>query len=248
MRNLVTMHQPNYLPWIGLFSKVKMCDCFVIMDTFQYTKDGVIHRNKIRTNTGTGYLTIPISKEFARAKIKDVELPSDKKWREIHWQTIYRNYIKTDFFRDYADFFEGLYHRDFHYLSEINMEIIRYLLKCFNINVEIIMASDLDIDQSLSHTDMIIAVLKNIEANSYLSGPSGKGYLEMEKFECSNLGCKFSNFTHPEYKQRYTGFEPNMAAIDLLFNMGPQSIDIINNSGRIEILIESNALPSGVKV
>lgn len=66
------MHQPNYLPWIGLFSKIVQADCFVIMDTFQYTKHNVIHRNKTRTNTGSGYLTIPISKDFGRTKIKDV--------------------------------------------------------------------------------------------------------------------------------------------------------------------------------
>jgi hypothetical protein len=234
MKNMVTMHQPNYLPWIGLFSKVMQTECFVIMDTFQYTRHGVTHRNKIRTNAGSGYLTIPIGKEFATAKIKDIELPSDKGWREIHWQSIYQNYLKTDFFKDHADFFEKLYQQDYHYLWEINLDIIRYLLKSFEIQVEIIKASDLNIDMNLKHTDMIIAVLKSIGANTYLSGQSGRDYMELEKFQQNNLNCKFAQFKHPVYRQRYPVFEPNLSAIDLLFNIGPQSSQVIKDSGSIE--------------
>jgi len=234
MRTVVTMHQPNYLPWIGLFSKIKQADYFVIMDTFQYTKHGITHRNKVRTNAGSCYLTIPIGKEFAMVKIKDVELPSDRKWQDIHWQTIYHNYLKTDFFKYHADFFETLYQKNFYFLWQINVNIIRYLLKCFETNVEIIMASDLKLSPDLKHTDMIIAVLKTIGATAYLSGPSGKGYLEVAKFQQNNLSCRFAKFTHPVYKQRYPGFEPNLAAIDLLFNVGPQSSEVIKESGGIE--------------
>jgi hypothetical protein len=234
MKNIVTMHQPNYLPWIGLFSKVKQTDCFIVMDTFQYTQHGVTHRNKIKTNAGGAYLTIPISKKFTTAKIKDVELPSDRKWQEIHYQTIYQNYLKTDFFKNHLDFFKELYQKDFHYLWQINIDIIRYLLKCFEANIEVIMASDLNLAPDLKHTDMIVAVLKSIGATTYLSGQSGRGYLEMEKFRQNNLNCRFLKFTHPVYKQRYPGFESNLAAIDLLFNVGPQSSEVIKESGGIE--------------
>jgi hypothetical protein len=234
MRTLVTMHQPNYLPWIGLFSKVKQADCFVIMDTFQYPDTGVTHRNKIRTNVGTGYLTIPINKQFARARICEVELPEDRKWQEVHWQTIYRNYVKTDFFKNHKDFFERLYKKQMQYLCQINVEIIRYLLDSFKIDVEVLMASDLKISQELKHTDMIIEVLKRIGGKVYLSGPSGKGYLETDSFTKNGLDYTFVTFSHPTYKQRYPGFEPNLSAIDLLFNVGPESAGIIEKSGGIE--------------
>jgi hypothetical protein len=234
MNKIVTMHQPNYLPWIGLFSKISMAECFVVMDTFQYTKDGIIHRNKIRTNTGSCYLTIPITKDFRFATIKDVELPADRKWEEMHWQTIYYNYIKAEFFKDHKDFFISLYHKDFRYLSAINIEIIRYLLKCFNINVDMIFASELNLDQNLKHTDMIIAIMEKLGAETYISGPSGRKYLEFDKMKLNGLNLKFAHFDHPVYKQRYPGFLPNMAAIDLLFNVGPQSNQIICSSARID--------------
>jgi hypothetical protein len=81
---------------------------------------------------------------------------------------------------------------------------------------------------------MIIAVLKKIGADTYLSGESGRDYMEVEKFSQNNLTCKFLKFTHPVYKQRYPGFEPNLSAIDLLFNVGPQSGKVIKDSGSLE--------------
>jgi WbqC-like protein family len=245
MREIVTMHQPNYLPWIGLFSKISKADCFVVMDILQYTNHGVIHRNKIRTNTGSGYLTIPISKDFWKDKIKDVKLPYNQEWRTAHWKTIYHNYTKTDFFKEHKEFFETLYQENFTYLWQINMEIVRYLIKSFNIDVEIIFSSTLNLDPNLKHTDMIIAVLKKLNAKSYLSGPSGRNYLEFEKLQQNGINLKFVQFNHPIYKQRYPGFESNMSAIDLLFNVGHQSNQIIKSSGNIipdEVIILETAM------
>jgi hypothetical protein len=168
------------------------------------------------------------------AKIKDVELPTDKKWKEAHWQAIYRNYVGAEFFKTYSDFFEVLYHTDFRYLWQINMQIIKYLLKCFNIDIEIMAASDLNINENLKHTDMIISVLDKLEATTYLSGPSGRKYMELEKMQQNGYDLKFSSFDNPVYKQRYPGFIPNLASIDLLFNSGPQSNQIIKSSGKMD--------------
>jgi hypothetical protein len=232
----VTMHQPNYLPWIGFFSKVACSDCLVIADTFQYIVNGVINRNKIRTKEGWHYLTIPVGRRYDRSRICDVPLPADNSWRIVHWNTIRHSYISTDFFAAYQDFFENLYlhHDKLENLAQINEEIILYLLRCFNIKVEIIKVSELDANPDLRKTDRIIELLKLVDADLYLSGPSGRNYLEFEKFSQHNLGLKFFQLEHPVYQQRYPSFESNLAAIDLLFNMGPQAEGIIRASGRIE--------------
>jgi hypothetical protein len=204
------------------------------MDTVQYIKRGVTHRNKIRIHDGSVYLTVPISKDFSMSRIKDVELPREKIWRKDHWRAIQHNYLKAYHFSDYMQFFNDIYHHDHQYLWELNMQIISYLLKCFDINVEIIKTSDLDLDPELKHTDLIIDILRKIDASTYLSGPSGKNYLEIEKFNQNNINLEFTSFQHPVYEQRYPGFEPNLSAIDLLFNMGSKSGELINKSGGIE--------------
>jgi hypothetical protein len=236
----VTIHQPNYLPWLGFFSKISHSDCFIIFDNAEYTKNSVTNRNKIRTKDGWGYLTIPIDRKFYGTEIHEVTLPRDKNWMETHWKTIKQNYTKSDFFNLHQDFFESLYHGDFGYLWQINEKVISYLLRCFETDVEVIKASELNVDPNLRKTDMLIACLRGVGADIYLSGPSGRDYLDFEKFAQNNIELKFFEFQHPVYKQTYSGFEPAMAAVDLLFNVGPQASEIIKASGSI-----SNSLRVG---
>jgi len=51
---IVSIHQPNYLPWLGYFDKIKSSDCFVIFDDVQFPrgKNHFGHRNYIKTNAG----------------------------------------------------------------------------------------------------------------------------------------------------------------------------------------------------
>ncbi|MBI2855073.1 MAG: WbqC family protein [Chloroflexi bacterium] len=231
---IVTMHQPNYLPWIGLFSKISLADCLLIYDDAQYEKNCVINRNKIRTDKGSEYLTIPVGRCPTETRISDVNLPQNQEWKQHHWRRIHDNYVKTPFFNDYAGFFEDLYREDLHCLCDLNEKILSYLLWCFKINVEVIKTSRLNLGSCLQKTDLMIAYLKRADADVYLSGPSGKSYLEIEKFPENNIALRFFKFQHPVYRQRYIGFEPNMSAIDLLFNMGPQSGEVIRSSASME--------------
>jgi hypothetical protein len=234
MPRIVTAHQPNYLPWIGLFSKISQADCFVVADTFAMGKQSTFNRNKVRTNNRWSYLTIPVGTKAVGARICDIALPSDKSWQNTHWQTIYRNYVSTNYFKDYQESFTELYRRDYKYLCEINLEIILYLMRCFNIRVEVKKASEMALDLTLPATDFIIEMVKGAGGDVYLSGPSGKDYMSLEKFSHHQIGLKFLKFQHPVYTQRYPGFEPNLSAIDLLFNIGPMAARIVKTSGSIE--------------
>lgn len=234
MPKIVTIHQPNYLPWIGLFSKIKHSHCLIIGDTYFLGGHSTFNRNKVRTTCGWNYLTIPIGHKFEGIPIYDITSPPENHWKQIHWKMIHDNYSKTEFFSLHQDFFNHLYHHDFKYVWQMNEEIIFYLLKCFDIEVEVIKASDIALHSDLEKTDYMIALLKAAGADIYLSGPSGRDYLEKEKFVQNDITLKFFNFQHPVYKQRYPGFEPNMAAIDLLFNTGPAAKEIIGVSGSTE--------------
>ena len=230
----VTIHQPNYIPWIGLFSKVSLADCLIIYDTAQYEKNGVINRNKIRTDKGFAYLTVPVGTHHTDTKISEVTLPQNEDWKREHWRKLHFNYAKAPFFKDHAYFFEELFQNNFLYLSELNERILLYLLSCFKISVEVIRTSQLQVAPSLRKTDLMLAYLKKAGAESYISGPNGRNYLETGKFPRNNITLKFFKFQHPVYPQQYPGFEPNMSALDLLFNVGPASADIVRSSASID--------------
>lgn len=222
-----TIHQVNYLPWLGFFNKIKNSDVFVMFDITDYEKNSIQNRNKIRTADGWCYLTIPINKICYRKPFYTVKMPANKKWKQNHWKAIELNYKKTDYFASYQDSFKEIYSRDYETLMELNSKIILYLLEQFDINVEIIKTTDLNLNRELKKTDMLVEILQAVKADTYLSGLSGKKYLEGKKFKRAGINLAYQNFKHPIYKQRYPGFELNMAAIDLLFNMGEKSKELI---------------------
>jgi len=221
MEKKVAIHQVNYLPWLGFFNKISKVDCFVLLDTADYSKNNVINRNKIKVTNGAAYLTIPIEHKFFRKPLFDVDLPKNRDWAKKHWKTIEINYYKANFFNSYSDFFKDIYKNLPEKLVELNEKIIRFLLKEFKIDVDIIKASELGISQELKKTDLLLDILKKVHATSYLSGSGGKGYLEEEKF--TDIELKYLNFKHPSYKQMHGDFIEGLAAIDLLFNEGSSS-------------------------
>ena len=223
----VTIHQVNYLPWLGFFSKAKMSDIFVMFDVADYSKNNFMNRNKIRISSGWAYLTIPIERRYYRTPLYKVMLPSDDMWQESHWKNILFNYNKTDYFDSYSDFFERIYKEQHKTLMELNEKIILYLFEQFEIEVDVVKTTELDISPGLKRTDLLINILKGVGADAYLSGEKGREYIEKEKFSKVGIGLTFQEYEHPVYKQRFDGFEPFMSAIDALFNLGEKARNLI---------------------
>ena len=222
----ISIHQPNYLPWIGFFSKIKNSDFFVILDDVEYSKNSVINRNKIRTKDSWCYVTIPLEKKYQSSLINEVNLPADRKWQKKHWISIESNYKKADFFDSYCDFFKNLYKQNYDYLWEINEKIIYYLLEQFNIDIEIQKSSEIEKYPELQGSKLLAAICNTYSDYgeiTYLSGQGGKNYMDLNDFKNFGINVEFLEFNHPMYKQRYEGFVPYMSAIDLLFNMGEES-------------------------
>ena len=231
MGKVVVIHQPNYMPWIGFFSKIAKADIFIILDTAKFTKNGIIHRNKIRTKESWTWLTIPIENKYKGMAIKDVYLPRDRKWWGKHWRLILGNYGKANHFAEYKDFFEKIYSgKNYTRLQELNEVIIFYLFECFDIQPRIIRSSTLNLEPSLAKTDLNLEIAKQVGGDVYISGMGGKKYLEEEKFEKEGIEIRYFEFKPFEYPQRWGGFEPYMSAIDLLFNVGEKAKDLIKTN------------------
>jgi hypothetical protein len=68
----------------------------------------------------------------------------------------------------------------------------------------------------------ILEAARQNGATTYLSGPSGRDYLDEAPFRRAGIAVRYHAFRHPIYDQRgRAGFTPNLAALDLLMNFGP---------------------------
>lgn len=218
---IVSMHQPNYLPWSGFFHKMSRSDVLVLLDTVQYTKNGFQNRTQIKTPQGASWLTVPV---LTRGRFKQVTnlVEIDKKtgWKRKHLRSIETNYGRAPHFERYLSWLEDLYGRDWDKLVDLNTFAIRYIAEELKIETRIVMASCLGV--SGSGSELLLSICETLGASVYLSGPSGKRYLEEKRFEERNIRVAFHGFVHPAYGQQFGGFVPNLSIIDLLLNRGSQ--------------------------
>lgn len=228
----VGIHQPGYLPWLGFFKKMIQCDVFVFFDDVQYERKDVQNRNKIRTHDGTTTLTIPIISKFD-SLINQVKIDNTKNWMNKHKKTILHSYSKAKYFDKYQYFFEEIYNKKFNYLLEINLEIINFLKKYFNITTKTHLSSELNV--SGKTPERILKICKLLDADVYISGTIwASKHLKIEEFKKNGIELILQEFVHPEYNQCFKPFIPNMSSIDLLFNEGNESENILNNASTIQ--------------
>lgn len=227
---IVSINQPAYLPWLGYFHRIAVSDLHVVFDHVQFEKNSFTNRNKIRTKEGWCWLTVPLKTKgkFGELAIKDIEIANDLNWREKHWQTLRLNYGKARYAAEHLPFFEGIYARPWAQLNDLLRETTRYLIEKLGIRTPIVYSSEMKVEGRKS--DLVLNICRQVGATTYLSGALGKGYLDEPSFAQEGIKVCYQDYKHPEYSQVYPGFQPNMAVLDLLFNHGPDSLNIIRSS------------------
>ncbi len=217
---IVSGHQPNYLPWLGFFDKIQRSDIFIIEDNIQFEHQGFTNRNKILTADGVRWLSVPIQHANKPLLINEVRVSNkgEPNWGLRHWLTLKHSYCKAPFWQDYCDFFEKTYCREWTMLLDLNMHLIRGILRFLDIETPLIMSSSLGAKGRKS--ELIIAQCKKVGAEVQLAGVGGKGYIDNKRFEEEGIKIMFQNFQHPCYPQTREGFVPNLSVVDFLFCAG----------------------------
>jgi len=224
----VGIHQPMYLPWLGLFDRINRCDVFILLDNVPYSKNYFLNRNKIKTANGWTWLTVPvIFKGNSHKIIKEIEIDNRSDWGKKHWLSIYYSYKNSSYFDTYADVFEHFYKQEWRYLVEASTHLLFSLLRMLNIKTPIRMASTLGVEGRKE--ELILNICKSVQAEEYLSGPDGRNYLNLGLWQENKVKVEFHDYLHPQYPQLHGEFLPHMSVIDLLFNCGPDSLPILKN-------------------
>jgi len=225
---VVAIHQPHYLPWLGYFDKLRRCQIFCLLDTVQYKKNEFQNRNRIKTAQGWQWLTVPVTYHYPQ-RINEVSVNQTVDWQRKHLQALKTHYRRTLFFRTYIDEFEEFYLQPFTHLVEANVASIRLLMKLLQIECDLVLASSLPVDND-QPTDRLADICRILGGDVYLSGRDGAQYMDLDVFRAREIQVIFQHFNHPIYPQPYGPFEPNLSALDLLFNCGPDSLVILREA------------------
>lgn len=219
----LSAHQPQYMPGLRFFSKMKNSDLFAYLDDVQYEKREFQNRNKVRTGKGWQYLTVPVMvKGKFSQKINEVRLNPTYAWQTEHWRAIQLNYSKARYFRDYAAELAALYSGKYARLMEIACASVDFLRNAFGIATSIVFSSSFKL--SSVSTSRLVELCAVAGVDEYYSGAGAREYLDEKLFAGNHIKLTWQNFKVLPYPQVFAGFEPDMSALDLLLNCGPESL------------------------
>jgi len=226
---IVSISQPAYLPWLGYYDRIAKSDLHIVLDHVQFEKNSVTNRNKVRTATGWSWLSVPVLTKgrFGELAIDQIEIDQTSKWVKKHFMTLQTNYSRSAYYSQYCDYFEHFYRQDWTHLAPMLQECTRYLLQGLGIQTQQRKSSELS-PQS-KKADLILELCIKVGATTYLSGPLGRDYLDEGAFEKAGIELKYHDYVHPTYDQCFDGFEPYMSVVDLLFNHGEKSLEILTS-------------------
>jgi len=212
----ISIHQSNYIPWLGYFYKIHQADIFVFHDDTQFSESGMHHYNYIKTPQGKFRLKIPVEKSTGMS-INQVLTKDKLDWKKKHLKTIEFNYKKARFFNEVYTDFAMLLEKDYENLAVMNQEIIIFLCKKLGIVSNFQLSSELNL--SSTREEKIFDTCNKLNADTYFSGTGARAYQIEENFTKRGIQLKYSEFKPVQYFQLWDSFEPNVSIIDyLMFN------------------------------
>jgi hypothetical protein len=219
--------QPTYLPWLGYMQLIAGSDVFVFFDDVQFVRGSWHQRNRIKSGSAEIMLTVPVlTKSKLEQKINEVKINKEGNWRKKHLQSIVLNYRKTPFFQDYIGGLETIYAEDFDRLVDLNTALIKFFMDKIGIKTKTVLSSEMQVEGEMNAK--IVGMCKKLGAQALYDAAGAQEILDLPYFAENNVKLIFQKYQHPVYKQPGT-FMPYMSVLDLLFNEGKNSLEIINS-------------------
>jgi hypothetical protein len=228
----VAILQSNYIPWKGVFDLIDRVDAFVFFEDVDFTKRDWRTRNFIKTQNGRELLTVPVKKMPRGAKINEIEISEDGNWRRKHEIAIRTAYGKAAYFKDFSFLIDEIFANvDQKSLSQFNIRVTKLICEVLGINADFYDSSN--ILSTGSSDDKLISICEALNADVYLSGPAAKVYIEESKFHSSNIKLEYITYSYQRYSQLFGSFDHYVSVLDLIFNCGPDSRELIRKDGEL---------------
>lgn len=230
---LVSIHQPETLPWLSFFDKIDQADIFVLLDNVQFEKDYFQNRFKVRDGRG-GHtlLTVPLRKSVSAALINERLVDQESKVLAKTLNCLKELYRKAPFFNPHFENLRSIMQTNSN-LAELNTTLIQYLCEQFGIRTQLVTASELHLPPMRGGTVVNLELSRSLNASAYLSGKMGRQYLDKSPFEKAGIKVLYHCWECVPYPQTQDGeFIPHLSAVDLLFNCGPESLEHLRQGRR----------------
>ena len=188
---ILAAHQPAIHPWLGYLDRIRQADVFVILAGVQFEKNSFTNRNQIMLDGNPQWLTVPLKMKGHTSKpISEMEIEQTRPWRRKHTQMIRHAYSKAPNFRNNWPKIKELYasFTDKHFIDVYGKNLVFWMM-------EYGLHDKLETMQTDHHPNVKSKQLINLcemhGCDTYLSGPFGREYLDMEAFSEAGIEVRF---------------------------------------------------------
>jgi RimJ/RimL family protein N-acetyltransferase len=194
---LVAIHQPNFLPWLGFFDKLRRSDVFVLLDTAPFPNRSRINRSQVLVGGKPHWLTVPIRRALVGEPIREMLIDDERDWRAKMVKTLEQSYAHARAFDAVMPLIEQLIGYRSERLAEYNEQAIRRIAAELAVtDATIVRASDLGVEGKA--TRLLIDIVRAVDGTAYLAGGGAGGYQEDELFAEAGLGLVYQEFQPPD--------------------------------------------------
>ena len=217
----VCIHQPCYLPWLGLFHKLAVSDVYVVLDHVQTSHRSWINRVYIRSRQGPLLLSVPVHFSVASGTpVGELRIDHTKNWRTKHRRAILQEYSRAPHLDVISPLVEAVLGHEHEKMIDLNMAFMTRVMELLGIEVDTRWSSALPLSGAKG-TDMLVEIVRAAGGTGYISGLGSSGYLEPDRFAAAGQDLAFQSYATPEYPQLGSGpFLPQVSIIDALANLG----------------------------
>lgn len=194
-----------YLPPVEYFAFLT-ADVVCIEACEHYVKQSYRNRACIMTGNGPYALIIPIEKAITQTPVRDIKIDYTMPWQKNHWRTILSAYGNSPFFLYYRDALQPFYEKRITRLFDFNLQLLHTLLALFPLSPTIIVTDNYE---SMGSGDLRCTINPKAATSPHYPYRISRPYRQT-------------------FDDRF-GFVPNLSALDLLANMGNESINYIQN-------------------
>ena len=186
---------------VEYYSALAKSDVVYLEQCDYYLKQTYRNRCHIAAANGIMALSIPVEKSNgAKQLTKDVRISAHNDWQIHHWRSIESAYNSTPFFEYYKDDLQPFYEKKWEFLWDFNWEIQLKMLELLDLNLKIQLTKECQPSLDVAVLDL----RESIHPKKATQSASTKPYYQV-------------------FEQRF-GFQSNLSIVDLLFNMGNESI------------------------
>lgn len=226
---IVTIHQPNFAPWTGFFDKLASAEVMVLLDVVPFSKGSYANRVHILGADGPQWLTVPVlTKGRLGQRTNEVEINDARDWRSDHLKTLQILCGRSPFLADVLGLVEPAYAAPHPLLADLCTDLITRVVTYLGYSTRLVRASSLTSRGSSS--ELLAAITAELGGTTYLSGPSGRTYLEHETFDSRGIGVSYHSYIPRPYDQSRRDFVPRLSILDAIAWRGPDAAAAVRSA------------------